>query len=84
MSIDDADRRLMAGRKIPIHDLAAFEQPKWRGFRRSFLTTPSGLRNSQKVTGWLSKNFDIQGVGYFCKQGHTYGMPSEQKCATTQ
>jgi hypothetical protein len=38
---------------------------------------------SQKVTGWLSKNFDIQGVVYFCERGHTCGMPNEQKCATT-
>jgi len=37
-----------------------------------------------KVSGWLSKNFDIQGVVCFCERGYTYGMPSEQKCATTQ
>jgi hypothetical protein len=45
--------------------------------------TPSALQNSQKVTGWLIKKFDIQGVGCFCERGHTGGMPSEQKGATT-
>ncbi len=34
--------------------------------------------------GWLSKKFDIQGVVIFQGRGHTCGMPSALKIATTQ
>jgi hypothetical protein len=48
-----------------------------------FFAPPSSMMISQKVPGWLSKNFDMPGVVYFCDRGHTCGMPKEQKCATT-
>jgi hypothetical protein len=34
---------------------------------------------SQKVPGWLSKNFDMPGVVYFCDRGHTCGYAEGAK-----
>jgi hypothetical protein len=32
------------------------------------------LMHSQIVMGWLSKNFDLQGLVFFQGRRHTYGM----------
>jgi hypothetical protein len=44
-----------------------------------FFAPPSSMMISQKVPGWLSKNFDMPGVVYFCDRGHTCGYAEGAK-----